>query len=104
MKILTICAVLVALIANGCASHKEESFYRAGYDFSKVDKVAIVAVEGALNSETSKNQIAEFFAMELLKRGYSPVGRNQLKGLLSEEQLESIDLTTVEGTPVQERP
>jgi hypothetical protein len=97
MKILSICAVLAALIAGGCALRKGESFYRTGYDFSKVDKVAIVAVEGAVKSETAKNQIAEFFAMELLKRGYAPVGRSQVKGILSEQQQPSIDLSTVEG-------
>jgi hypothetical protein len=74
-----------------------ESSYRAGYDFSKVDKVAIVAVEGAVKSEPVKNQIAEFFAMELLKKGYAPIGRTHVKTLLKEQESLSEDLIDVEG-------
>jgi hypothetical protein len=35
--------------------------------------------------------------MELLKKGYAPVGRAQVKALLKERKLESADLTTVEA-------
>jgi len=98
MKIASvyICVTVVLLIIGGCYSGAGESSYRVGYDFSKVDKVAIVAIEGAVKNEPAKNQIAEFFAMELLKKGYAPVGRAQVKTLLAKQE-SSMDLATAEG-------
>jgi len=90
--------IVVLLIIGGCSSGGAGgSSYRVGYDFSQVDKVAIVAVEGAVRNEPAKNQIAKFFAMELLKKGYAPVGRAQVKTLLKEQEFLSIDPTTGEG-------
>ena len=99
MKIISVSIfIIVALLVIGsCSSRVGKSSYRAGYDFSKVDKVAIVAVEGAVKSEPVKNQIAEFFAMELLKKGYAPIGRTHVKTLLKEQELLSEDLINVEG-------
>ena len=94
---VSIFTIVVLLIIGGCYSRMGESSYRAGYDFSKVDKVAIVAVEGAVKSEPVKNQIAEFFAMELLKKGYAPIGRTHVKTLLKEQESLSEDLIDVEG-------
>jgi hypothetical protein len=99
MKIVSVWALLIAvLLIGGCSSG--ESFFRAGYDFSALDKVAIVAIEGAVKSEPARNQIADFFAMELLKKGYAPVRRSQVKALLKEEELELTDLTTAEGATI----
>jgi len=99
MKIVSVWALLIAvLLIGGCSSG--ESFFRASYDFSTLDKVAIVAIEGTVKSELARNQIADFFAMELLKKGYSPVRRAQVKALLKEEELELADLTTAEGATI----
>lgn len=99
MKIVSvyIWLIVVLLIIGGCSSGVGGSSYRVGYDFSQVDKVAIVAVEGAVRNESAKNQIAQFFAIELLKRGYAPVGRAQVKTLLREQEFSLIDPTTAEG-------
>ena len=94
---VSIFTIAVLLIIVGCYSRMGESSYRAGYDFSKVDKVAIVAVEGAVRSEPVKNQIAEFFAMELLKKGYAPIGKTHVKTLLKEQESLSEDPINVEG-------
>jgi hypothetical protein len=100
MRILCVCTLLAALIAGGCATGKSESSSsRAGYDFSKMDKIAIVAVEGAVRSEAAKNQIAEFFSMELLKKGYAPISRTQVKALLTGQVLSPAELTTIEAAP-----
>jgi len=95
MKIVVYTLAIVVLLIGGCASH--ESSFRIGYDFSTVDKVAVVAIEGTLRSEVAKNQIADFFAMEFLKKGYAPVERAQVNALLKEQELQSTDLTTAEG-------
>ncbi len=95
---VSILIIVALLIIGGCSSRgAQESSYRVGYDFSKVDRVAIVAVEGALKSEPAKNQIAEFFALEFLRMGYAPIGRAHVKTLLKEQELLSEDLTKVEG-------
>ena len=77
LNILTIAVLLVV----GCRTQQESSF-RAGYDFSGVDKIAIVSVEGAVPSEAAKDEIADFFSIELLAKGYAPMGRAQVRATL----------------------
>lgn len=88
--------VLLAIIV-GCSSRGGESSFRIGYDFGTLDKVAVVAVEGSVRSDVARDQVADIFAMELLRKGYAPVGRAQVKALLKERKLESEDLTTIEA-------
>ena len=103
--------LVIGLLLLGTAScgltggSSQKSSFRVGYDFSGVNKVAIVAVQGALKSETARDEIAEFFAIELLEQGYAPVGRPQVRaslaGLASESkgdsQEELKNLTTNEA-------
>lgn len=95
MKIVVYTLVIAVLLIGGCYSSQESSF-RAGYDFSRLDKIAIAAVEGTVKSETARDQIADFFAIELLERGYAPIGRAQVRALLEEQESESKGLTTTE--------
>jgi hypothetical protein len=83
MKTLLYALLTGVLLICGCSTPIEESSSRVGYDFSGVEKVAIVAVEGTIKSETARDQIAEFFAIELLEHGYAPIGRPQVRRLLS---------------------
>jgi len=98
MKIVLNILIIALLLAGGCRMQRESSF-RAGYDFSGVTKVAIVSVEGAVPSEAAKDEIADFFAIELLERGYAPMGRAQVRASLAEQESgdEISDLTTPEG-------
>jgi len=89
--------VILVLLIGGCYSGRGESFSRVGYNFSMLDKIAIVAVEGVVKSEPAKNQIADLFAMEFLKKGFAPVERTQVKALLEEQQLQDSDLITEAG-------
>ena len=95
MKNVTKVLAIALLLIGGCISSQESSS-RVGYDFTGVDKVAIVAVEGALTSEAAKDQIADFFSIELLEKGYAPIGRAQVRAQLREHEPEAKDLTTVE--------
>jgi hypothetical protein len=100
MKTISVYALVttVLFVIIGCSPRGGgESSFRIGYDFESLDKVAIVAVEGSVRSELARDQIADFFAMELLRKGYAPIGRAQVKALLRERDLESIDLATVKG-------
>jgi hypothetical protein len=98
MRIVLNILVIAVLLIGGCRTQQESSF-RAGYDFSSVNTVAIVSVEGAVSSEVAKDEIADFFAIELLERGYAPMGRAQVRASLAEQETEDeiTDLTTPEG-------
>jgi hypothetical protein len=89
--------VIAVVLIGGCAS-SGEGFSIPGYNFSNIDKIAIVTVEGAIESESAKNQIADLFAAEFLKKGFAPLERTQVKAKLEEQQLQSSELITEVGT------
>lgn len=76
----------------GCSS--AESYSKAGYDFRQVDKVAVIDVLGVVSNESAKNQIADYFVMELLKKGYSPIERAQVQSLLKEQKFQASGITS----------
>jgi hypothetical protein len=95
MKISLMLALAAAgVMVWGCASG--ESYFRAGYDFSKVDKVAVIDVVGDVRGNAAKNQISDFFVMELLQKGYAPVERAQVQTLLKEQDFQASDITSAE--------
>jgi hypothetical protein len=87
--------VITVLFIGGCSSG--ESYVKPGYNFAELNKVAIVDVQGDVSGEAAKNQIADFFSMELMKKGYTPVERAQVQSLLKEHEFQASDLTTDEG-------
>jgi hypothetical protein len=84
------------LVVGGCATGKGESYSRAGFNFSTLDKVAVLEVSGAVRGDPVKNQIGDFFVMELLKRGYTPVERAKVQALLKEQEFQASDVTSDE--------
>jgi len=97
MKIVVSVLIIAVLFIGGCSSGRAESHSRAGYNFSMIDKVAIVAIEGVVKSEPAKNQIADLFAMEFLKKGYAPVEWAHVRALLEEQEFQASELTTEAG-------
>jgi hypothetical protein len=89
MKIGTLCVFMgfLAMIA-GCMA-TGESYYQTGYDFCKITKIAVLDVTGPNLSDAAKNQIADFFAMELLKKGFAPVERAQVWAILEEQKFQT---------------
>lgn len=90
LLVVLTCTVMVSLL--GCST--AESYYQKGYDFSQVEKVAVVDVIGPVGGEAAKNQIADFFVMELLKKGYKPIERSQVQILLNEQKFQASDITS----------
>jgi hypothetical protein len=84
----------VAVYVGGCT--KGESYKRANFDFTKLDKVAIVDVVGDIGGDAAKNQVSDFWSMELLKKGYTPVERSQIQSLLKEQKFETSGVTSDE--------
>ena len=97
MRTVCVCMLLAALVVGGCASGKGESQVRAGFNFNTLDKVAILEVSGAVSGDAVKNQIGDFFAMEFLAKGYTPVERGQVMKLLEEQEFQASDMTSSEG-------
>lgn len=91
------CLALVAVVVllTGCASG--ESFKRAGYDFNKLEKVAVLDITGEVRGEGAKNQIADYFAMQLLRKGYSPIERKQVQAILEEQEFQASAITREAG-------
>lgn len=94
MRTVCICVLLAGLVVGGCATGKGESYSRAGFNFSTLDKVAVLEVSGAVRGDAVKNQIGDFFSMELMKRGYTPVERAQVQALLKEQEFQSSGVTS----------
>ncbi len=82
----------VVCAAMGCATG--ESYSAPGFNFASIDRVAIVEVESALRNRAAENQIGDFFAMELLRRGYTPIERQQVQAILQEQEFQAGDLTS----------
>jgi len=96
MRWITVIALLCAIIVlNGCTSG--ESYYRSDYNFSAVDKIAVINVVGPVGGEAARNQISSFFEMELLQRGFNPVERAQIHELLKEQKFQASSVTSDEG-------
>ncbi len=89
--------LLSMLAAAGCASTHVESSAAMGYDFGKIDKIAIVDVTGRIYNEAAKNQVSDLFAMKLMEKGYILVNRKDVKTLMKEQQFQASDLASKEG-------
>ena len=87
-----LCVLLLFIF--GCSTG--QGTFRQGYDFNQVDKVAVIEVVGG-GGEAVKNQVSDFFVMELLAKGYAPIERVQVQSLLKEQRFQMTDITSAEG-------
>jgi hypothetical protein len=85
---------VAALLLTGCT--KASSFFKPGYDFSQLNKVAVAEVTGARGDTGAQNEVADLFSMEMLKRGFSVVERKQVETILKEQQLQQGGMTSRE--------
>jgi hypothetical protein len=98
MRTILIGMLLAALAAvAGCASSQAESQAVVGYDFSGLEKIAIVEVTGRVYGDAVKNQISNLFTLELMKKGYRFIERKDIKSILKEQEFQASDLTTDAG-------
>lgn len=84
-------------LAVGCASTDISGQTDQNYDFSQVQRVAVVAIEGAGGSEAAQNQVGAMFNESLLRKGYSPVERSQVREIMDEQDFAQSDRTSAEG-------
>lgn len=90
-------AVLLLLV--GCASTTGSGQTKASYDFSEVERVGVVGVDGAHKggTEAAENQFAVMFNRVLLKKGYSPVERQQIREVIDEQEFQNSDMTRAQN-------
>lgn len=95
--IVTILSLLLIpfIVSGGCSTTKSTA--RHGYDFSKIDTIAIIDVEGKVPNEAIKNQIGDFFVIELLQKGFAPIERSEVQVLLKEQDFQMSGTTSNEG-------
>ena len=96
MRTILACLLSASAFVAGCATATGESEHRRGYDFSKLEKVAVVEVTGVVIGDAAKNQVGDFFVLELLKKGYAPVERSQVQALLKEQKFQESGITSIE--------
>jgi hypothetical protein len=91
--VIALCGFLGALTA--CSSGT--SFMKPGYDFNSVGRVAVVM---SMNSgdQAQQQEVADLFAMEVLKKGYDVVDRANLQDLSNEAWFQNASgVTSPEG-------
>src|SRR5690625_3113846 len=86
--------LLVAFL-GGCASINASGNHASGFDFSSVNRVAVVSVKGVGGGVQA--QIANMFSQRLLGMGYSPVERTQIQEVIKEQNFSHSDVTRAAG-------
>ncbi len=80
MKKLIYILTITLFCVTGCLSRT--SSYQTNFDFSQIDKIAILSVDGQVQSEEAKGQISNLFVIELLNKGYAPIPLAQCEAKL----------------------
>ena len=90
---MVVLALLVGLL--GCASGS--SFVRPGYDFTSLGKIAVVCETKGL-SRSQQQEVADLFAMEILRRGYDLIDRVNIEQIMNEAEFQTASgITSPEG-------
>jgi uncharacterized protein YcfJ len=93
-RLMGILALVGAVVSVGCA--RGESYVKAGADFGRIEKVAVVRVEGRVGSQAAANEIADYVGMEFMKRGYGVIERTQIDAVLKEQEFQGSAVTSNE--------
>jgi len=81
---------VIILLLIGCATAPEiitDSYLKPGIDFSKFERVAVTGFTDAPNAPGSGEEIADIAGLEMLKKGYDILERNQVEVILQEQKL-----------------
>lgn len=94
MKKLSIFSfVLIITMLVGCATTSDTVISPAFYQ-NQPSRIGIVEVTGDIRGGANKNQVSDFFAMELMRRGYEVIERERVQSVLSEQDFQASDRTS----------
>jgi len=82
--------ILLLLLIIGCATTPGviiDSYFKPGIDFTKYERVAVTGFTDAPNALGSGKEIADLVGLEMLKKGYNVLERNQVEVILQEQKL-----------------
>lgn len=82
-----------AMLLAGCASTSGSGQHDTSYDFAGINRVAVVGIDVAGGSEAVENQFGIMFNQVLLRKGYSPVERQQIREIIAEQEFQNSDMT-----------
>lgn len=91
---LTVVSVFAAVLA-GCATG--DSVISPDFHARQPERIAIVEVSGDIRGNAPKNQVADFFSMELLGKGYRVIERSRVESVLAEQDFQRSEVTTTES-------
>ena len=97
MKRFCVLGLVALLLAAGCARESGESIALAGYDFSSIEKVAVLSPSGEIYGDAVKEQVTTFFIQELMSKGYACVERTEIKRIEKEQDFQASGVTSNEG-------
>jgi PBP1b-binding outer membrane lipoprotein LpoB len=86
---------MAVVLFTGCS--QVTSSRKSGYDFSAIEKTAVVSVTGDLAGARTKNQVTTLVELELLGKGYSVIERERIDTILEEQKFQRSDITTTNG-------
>jgi TolB-like protein len=76
----------VVLLLAGCKS--VDTVQKPGYNFGQITRTAVVDVSGDLRGKQTKDQVASFIQMELMRNGYGVVERQKVNEVLKEQEFQ----------------
>jgi len=78
-------------ILGGCATG--EQVVSPAFMERNPERIAVAEVTGDIRGRTPKNQVGDFFAMELLNKGYQVVERERVESILQEQDFQKSERT-----------
>ena len=90
-KSFFICIGLLFFYITGCATPQILTHTKSGTDFSQFRKVAVITL--ASNDQSLGQEVSDFIALNLMKRGFDIVERSQLRSVIDENVLINSGLT-----------
>ena len=88
--------LMAIVVAVGCASVSGSGEYNRSYDFTGIERTAVISVDG-IGGQANRDQVAAMFNQALLGLGYSPVERSRINTVLEEQDFSRSQITTTEG-------
>ncbi len=88
--LLIIC--LLALTMLGCATG--ESVTSPTFMDVRPQRVAVVDIRGDIRGSMAKNQVEDFLAMEIMRKGYAVIERSRVQSVIEEQNFQMPDRAT----------
>lgn len=88
--IMALCAA--GLILQGCATGS--STFSPAFHQANIERVAVVGVSGDIRGQAPKNQVEDFFAQQMLMKGYRIIERSRVASILEEQDFQFSEATT----------